>query len=198
MGIHKLISLFNSTVVRCLLAGLLLVSCKNDTMPKPRGFFRIDFPAKEYHTSNLSCPFGFVYPVYCMLNADTLENAEPCWYDIYFAPFDANIHLSYKPVSKNLSQFTEDARKLAYKHAIKAQAISEEVISRPEARVFGLKYIIEGNTASSYQFYLTDSNRHFIRGALYFNTRTQMDSLRPVVQFITTDIDTFIQSFVWK
>lgn len=191
----RLIKYFFSLIIMPALIG---ISCSRNEAPKPRGYFRIAFPEKEYKMATVPCPFAFEYPKYCLLRPDSSQGAEPCWYDLYFAPFDAVVHLSYKSVAGNLTKYTEDARTLVYKHTLKAQAISEKVVNLPDKDVFGVIYTIEGNTASAYQFYLTDSSRHFIRGALYFSTRTQIDSLRPVIRFIAPDIDHFVSTFTWK
>jgi len=57
---------------------------------------------------------------------------------------------------------------------------------------------LEGNSASAVQFYLTDSVNHYLRGALYFNVKTNRDSLQPVLDFLRVDIDNFIKTFEWK
>jgi len=93
----------------------------------------------------------------------------------------------------------EDSRKLAYQHSVKAEAINEKLVKRDTAKVFGLLYDIEGlNTASSVQFFLTDSTNHFLRGALYFNLVPRNDSLSPVIKFIKKDITHLIETFKWK
>jgi hypothetical protein len=39
---------------------------------------------------------------------------------------------------------------------------------------------MQGNAASSTQFYVTDSTTHFLRGVLYFYSAPNADSLKPV------------------
>ncbi len=106
--------------------------------------------------------------------------------------------MSYLAINNNFDQIIEDSRKLAYKHSIKADAINEKVFVRPEKDVYGILYEIEGNAASSVQFFLTDSVNHYIRGALYFNVKPNKDSLAPVIDFFRDDILYFIDSFEWK
>ncbi|MBT6439384.1 MAG: gliding motility lipoprotein GldD, partial [Flavobacteriales bacterium] len=76
--------------------------------------------------------------------------------------------------------------------------IQEKLIVNDSAKVYGLVYFLEGNAASSMQFYLTDSTNHFLRGALYFNAKPNPDSIAPVQEFIRQDIVHFINSFKWK
>ena len=59
-------------------------------------------------------------------------------------------------------------------------------------------YDIGGNAASSIQFYATDSTKHFIRGALYFNVAPQPDSLAPVIQYLRKDIVRLLTTLKWK
>ncbi|MFH1319377.1 MAG: gliding motility lipoprotein GldD [Bacteroidota bacterium] len=176
-----------------------LTSCGGDYVPKPRGFFRIDLPQKTYIEYNSDCPFLFEYPTYAMITPHVGVSTMPCWMNIDYPEFKGRLHLSYFALNNDLEKYLEDSRKLAYKHTIKAEAIDETLIKGDSARVHGLLYNIEGiSTASSVQFFLTDSTNHFLRGALYFNVSPRNDSLAPVINFIREDIFYFIESFRWK
>jgi gliding motility-associated lipoprotein GldD len=175
-----------------------VLSCQNTYTPKPKGYIRIDFPEKEYTAYTSNCPFVFEYPKYGKVINDTDKMAEPCWMNLEFANYKCKIHLSYKKVNNNVSGYIEDCHKMAYDHAFKADNIREELISDPQRKVYGLLYDIDGNTASSVQFYLTDSMRHFMRGALYFETVPNKDSLAPAIAFFRRDIIHFIESLHWK
>jgi len=177
-------------------AGLL--SCRHTEVPRPVGYFRIDFPEKKYRLCDSTLPYRFEYPVYGVILRDSTRGAEPYWINIEFPAYKGKLHLSYKKVQGNLAQYIEDTRKLAYKHTIKADAIDEIVVRNDSAHVYGLIYDIKGNAASSLQFFLTDSVHHFLRGALYFSSQPNKDSLSPVVEFFRADVDHFIHSFHWK
>lgn len=182
------------------LAVLNISSCTSRYSPKPRGYFRIELPEKAYHPFSLSCPFVFDLPTYATMEPDRSVDAQPCWTDILFEQFNARIHLSYIPVDgpDHFNELVEDARTFAFKHTIRATAIDQERISRPENSVYGLKYEIKGNTASSIQFFVTDSTQHYLRGALYFNEKPRLDSIQPVLDFIRDDIDVLVNSIRWK
>ena len=186
----------------CLFAVLLAFSaCNNNNYaPKPRGYFHIDFPKKAYQHYDGGCAFSFDYPVYAKLNPDSSKGTQPCWNNLSFPQFNARLHLTYYDVSskKEYEALVEDARTFAFKHTVKANAIDQKLINYPEKKVYGIYYAIEGNTASSVQFFLTDSVKHYFRGALYFNERPQYDSIQPVVTFIKKDIDRMINTFKWK
>ena len=181
-----------------LLLMLLVLACQRSYTPKPRGFLRVNFPAKEYVLFDSVCPYTFEYPSYGKIVPDTDYITEPCWINIDFPDFDGTIHISYKDVNQNLNDFIEDSRTLTYKHTIKADAIKETVYTNPELEVHGILYDIKGNAASSIQFYLTDSNAHFLRGSLYFNVQPDKDSLAPVISFFREDIIHLMESFAWK
>lgn len=181
---------------------LLSTACQNNNnySPKPKGFFRIAYPKKAYRQFVSTSPFTFKYPVYAKMEMDLNPGAKKDWYNLHFSRFNGFLHLTYYDVSgsKEYNEMVEDARKLAFKHTIKATAIDQKIINYPDRKVYGVYYAIEGNTASSVQFFLTDSAKHYFRGALYFNERPQYDSIEPVVKFIKTDIDTLIATFKWK
>ncbi|HNV51737.1 MAG TPA: gliding motility lipoprotein GldD [Tenuifilaceae bacterium] len=178
---------------------VLIWSCDSASVPKPRGYFRIDFPEKEYRVFDSIYPFTFRYPVYGKVNPESNRGQDGGqWLNVDFPQYKARIHLSYKDVSGNLNAMMEDARSLAYKHTVKADAIDERIFSNSEKKVYGVLYDIRGNSASSIQFFLTDSSKHYIRGALYFRVEPNKDSLAPAVDFFTKDVVAFIESFEWK
>lgn len=164
--------------------------------PKPTGYPRTDFPDKDYKTYSSDCPFTFEHGVYTVItSANSSDN--PCWLNIDYPFLKGRIHFSYNRVDNNLNQLLEDARTLVYRHTIKADAINEETYIEKDRRVFARVYHLDGNTASSVQFYATDSTNHFVRGALYFNARTNADSLAPAIAFIEADVWKLIESLEW-
>lgn len=173
--------------------------CTSHYSPKPRGYHRIIFPEKAYQNLSVSCPYTFSFPVYAAMEPDRSADAQPCWMDVHFPTFNARIHLSYLPVRgrDNFNELVEDARTFAFNHTVKATAIDQHRISYPEAHVYGLKYEIKGNAASAIQFFVTDSIKHYLRGALYFHEKPRLDSIQPVLDFINADIDTLIRSLRW-
>ena len=181
---------------------LAMASCSNnhDYSPKPRGYFRIVFPKKAYQQYTASCPFTFVYPKYAVIGPDKRPDAKPCWINMQFPQFNGTLHLSYEHIvsAKEFDELIEDAHKLSFKHTVKATGIDEGVISYPDRKVYGIYYTIDGNAASSVQFYLTDSTKNYIRGALYFNTVPRLDSIQPVLTFVKQDVDLMIKSFRWR
>lgn len=190
-----------TTLILLVCLTLSCNSCGNkDYSPKPRGYYRITLPAKSYQEYQGSCPYTFRYPVYSQITRDSSWDAQPCWLNINFPDFNGKIHLSYHSVDsrKIFNELVEDSRTFVFKHTVKATAIDEARIAYPDKKVYGIYYTIEGNTASAIQFFLTDSTRHYLRGALYFNEVPRVDSIKPVLDFVKKDIDVMIRSFKWK
>jgi len=196
MNNDKFIQCFSAVLLVCLL--LAGHACKHSYTPKPKGYFRIDFPEKRYIYFNSDCNYRFEYPVYGKITKVLASPAEPCWINIEFPEFRGKIHITYKKMMNNLASYAEDIRTLAYKHIVKADDIIEKPVIIPEKRVYGMIYEIKGNTASSVNFYLTDSTDNFLSGALYFSTIPNKDSLAPVISFFKTDIEHLIETLEWK
>ncbi|MDD3742615.1 MAG: hypothetical protein PHX54_03220, partial [Lentimicrobiaceae bacterium] len=167
---------------------LLLAGCRQHPVPKPGGYMRIDLPPHQYKLLDSIYPYVFEYPVYASISQDEHAKNEPYWINIDFKRYKGRLHLSYKTINNNLDTYTEDAHSLVMKHIPKANAIQEFRIDNPAREVHGLVYDIKGSGAASpYQFFVTDSSRHFLRGALYFSVLPNNDSLQPVIDFIKKD-----------
>lgn len=188
----------NITAV-ALLSALFFMGCVGNTdyVPKRTGYFRIALPERKYMAYNSTCPFTFEYPVYAVVKSDT-SSRHPYWLNIIFPHFKCNVYMSYLTIDTNLSAYIEECRRFVIEHEIKASAINEQEVMNKKDRIFGTIYDIEGNAASNMQFYLTDSTRYFVRGALYFYAVPNKDSLQPVVNFVKGDIKHLIETFRWK
>lgn len=176
-----------------LIVGLFW-ACGNSYTPKPSGFSRIDFPEKSLSYFSSDCPFVFQKAAYCDVN---FNYDNKCWFDLNFNNLNGKVHMSYKELNNNLNEFTEDSRTLAYKHAQIAEAISEQLFTKDSLKVYGMVYTFQGKTATPMQFYLTDSVKHFVRGALYFDTPLN-DSITPISNFVKDDIYQLIESWEWR
>ena len=188
-----------SVLTFTILCFIVLAACKNDYYPKPKGYFRIDLPEKEYIKFDSSFPYSFEYPVYAKVLPENHPQAEKYWINIIYPQFNGTLYLSYKSIDTNLNKYLEDTRTMVMKHIPKASSIENQQYQNDISKVYGLTYTISGVAAASpYQFYLTDSTDHFVRGALYFNTVPNNDSLAPVIAFLKEDIQHMIETFEWK
>ena len=184
---------------------ILFTACGDAVLrPRPRAYPRISFPKPEYIAFDTNyCNFTFSQPKYCKIVQDKSyfgekpENA--CWFDIDYPMFQGKVHISYKQIRNetDFRKFIGDAHELTGKHSVKADYIDEINVQNANG-VSGVVFNLEGNVASPFQFYLTDSSRNFIRGALYFSTKSNADSLKPVVEFVKNDIMQMVNTFKWK
>lgn len=190
----------NIKYLTLLSAIIFFISCDNKQyQPKPRAYFRIDLPEKQYVPLDSMRYYSFEYPIQCLITPDFFSPAEKDWINIEYPANKATIHISYKAVNDNLDVYLEDSYSMMSKHISRAMGIRDSLIVNHERDVYGLIYFLEGEgVASSIQFYLTDSTNHFMRGSLYFNVRTNNDSLAPVIDYITDDIRHLIETTQWK
>ena len=197
-----------ATMARHILLFILcsfILSCKPDTYtPKPRGFYQVDFPKREYRQFNLpGYPYTFEYPVYANIIKDTVyfdkKPENPWWINIDFPSIGGRIYLSYKAISPQqpLSKLLEDAHKLTYYHDKRADYIEPQVFNSKYG-VTGLMYSVGGNAASAYQFIASDSVKNFVRGALYFDVTPNADSLKPMNDFLRRDMEHMMETFKWQ
>jgi gliding motility-associated lipoprotein GldD len=180
---------------------LAIVSCENKQqgVPRPRGFERIDFPKKEYQRFYLSnCHYSFDLPNYAEVKPDPYPAAEECWYNVYYKPFGATLHLSYREIKnrKDLFKLLNDSREMVFKHVMRADQIVENYIGTN--KFHGIFYELDGSTATNAQFYVTDSTEHFLRGSLYFDVKTNQDSIAPVLKFLKEDMVRLIETLNWE
>jgi len=178
---------------------LLFSSCDKEYVPKPKGFNRIDLPAASYQPLTEKHPYFFEYSKLAEIQKDNSNLAEPHWITVYYPYFDATIQLTYKPLAGNrkmMNELIDDAYKLANKHQVKAYSIEESVIKTPSGKTATV-IELSGDVPSQFQFYVTDSTEHFLRGALYFKS-TQTDSLSPVIEYMKKECMHLLNTLDWK
>ncbi len=184
--------------------GLFLsIACNAPYIPKSKGYAAIQFPEKSYQSFNVAgYPYAFEYPTYAQINKEVnyfgVSKKEDSWLNIDFPVQHATIYISYKDIQPHqFDTMVRDAYTFVNNHNNKASFISDSVFTTDNG-VKGVFFHIGGDVATSYQFFLTDSARHFFRGALYFNTTPNEDSLAPVNAFIFKDLTHLVNSFRWK
>lgn len=187
-----------------ILFSVILAACGGSEayVPKPRAFPRLDLPEIGYKNFDSSgIPYAFEIPVYSAMEKDTLNvyTRQPNWFNLNFKPFNATLHITYYRFQNwhEFDSLIEDTRKLVNKHIQRAEDIIEEPFSSSK-NVKGMLFDIEGNTATNLNFYVTDSAKHFLRGALYFNRQAAADSTAPVFERMRMDVGHLIKTFRWK
>lgn len=177
---------------------ILVAGCRPSPTPKPRGYFRIALPEKQYVELDSTMPYRFEYSKFAVIETDVSHQNEPDWINVLYPAYQARVHISYKPVTDNLYDLLEDNIRLAYNHVVKADAIEEHLFINEDTHLYAMMFEIQGNAASPLQFLATDSIRHFLRGSVYFQTAPNRDSLAPVIDYITEDVVHLIETLEWK
>lgn len=192
-----------------LIVVLAIVGCSSDERgsysPKPRMYPRVVLPSPHYELTDEKSDCGFVFrkSVHAQIvDRTTFFNEDlqnDCWFDLRYPALDANVHFTYYPIGEEHSyqNLTNESFKMVYEHSAIASGIDEMPIII-EGRQSGMVFSLTGPVASPFQFYLTDTSDHFLRAALYFNSRPNPDSIAPLLDYVKTDMDTLIKSFQWQ
>jgi gliding motility-associated lipoprotein GldD len=194
---------FSLFLVSC---SFLLASCNSSYQPesKKKGYYKIEFPEKEYQSFDQpGYPYTFEYPKYAEVIKDTTffdDKAGDWWINIDIPRFAGRIHVSYKAINaaNRFDSLVKDGFKMAYKqHVDVSTGIDEKRIQTPNG-VTGMYFDLGGNTATANQFFLTDTTKNFLRGALYFDAAPNSDSLSIVNDFLRKDLEHLINTLRWK
>lgn len=170
----------------------LLVACNEETVPKPKAYLDLSFEKANYATLSLKRPYQFK-----VSKSAVVKDESNNWLKIQYPKLKASIDITYRPVTNNLVELIQESERLVLKHTVKAETISNQNFVNPERRVFGTLNEISGNAASQIQFHLTDSTKHFIKGALYFKSKPNYDSVLPAVAHIKKDVLELIETLQW-
>ena len=207
---------------RCLLLSIgavmvvsLLAACGggNDYTPKPQAYLRIDLPPHLYDTYDTTAlPFTFDYSRSALVqwkevrHVDTLGRPVPAprgerWLTVIYPQYKGYLFLTYKPLHslRNFQEQVDTAYKSMQTHFVYSSGIDENRFVDAAHHLYGTTYRIKGqNVASTYQFWVSDSTHHFLRGAFYIDETPNSDSLAPILNYIQDDIDHLIETLRWK
>jgi gliding motility-associated lipoprotein GldD len=208
------------TVVLCALY-FVLTSCNSTYTSKKKGYFKVNFPERKYVSFNQEgFPYSFEYPAYANIIKDSTyfdSNPEnPYWINIDFPTLGGRIFLSYKIIGgkaiykikqpngsykdsiavNKFDNMVNDAYSLTNKNQAITNSIKDSVMYTPNG-ITGIFFKVGGNAATAKQFFLSDTTKNFIRGALYFDVTPNADSLKPVQDFLQKDIEHIINTFRW-
>lgn len=209
-------AVFSATLI------VFTTGCNSPYVSKKRGYYNIELPDRKYQKFEMAgFPYSFEYPTYATIVKDstyfdsTPEN--PYWINLDFPQFHSRIFLSYKVIGGKaiykikqpdgtykdsiginvFDRMVNDAFTLTNKNNVVSNSISDSLIRTPNG-IHGVFFRVGGNAATSKQFFLSDSTKHFLRGALYFDVTPNADSLKPVHDFLQVDMDHMINTFQWK
>ncbi len=182
-----------NVVVLILLFGICY-SCKQTVYPKPAGYVRLEYPVPHYQPFKSNCPFTFEYS-----DQVKIEKDSQCWFTFNYPKLKGKLYLTYYNVSpQSLPLYIKQSEKLVYEHTIKASGIDPELYQNKAHKVYGTFFELMGESATNFQFYLTDSTSHFLQGSYYFRAQPKPDSLQPAVDYIKKDLIHLIETTEWK
>jgi len=201
-------------------AGIL--SCNSTYTAKQRGYFKIALPLHSYQVFDKpGFPYRFEYPTYASIVQDSTffedQPENPYWINVDFPQFHGKIYISYVRIggksrfkvrnaqgqyvdSMGVNTFDRllgSSYDLTYKHTVKAASINDSLFTTPNG-IRGIYFKISGNAATSSQFLVSDSVKHFLRGAVYFDAAPNEDSISVVDQFVQQDMKHMINTITWK
>lgn len=171
---------------------LLIVSCKEEPIPKPKAQIRLEYPAGKLATLETE---NFIFQYNQFANIDSEDSKA---ITLSYPDMKGAIFVNYKKIDNNLDKLISDAKRLSYEHAVKADNIVEQPYVNPDEKIYGALFEVQGNAASQSQFFVTDSTEHFLTGAVYFDTRPNYDSILPAAAYLQNDIRRIIESIKWK
>ena len=187
-------------IIIFFIALTILTCCEQTYTPKPKGYNRLELPPRSYVSLPDSLPYTFEISEAARILRDSSYIAERYWIDLYYPVLTANIQITYKDLNQDrqlMEELVNDSYRLTSKHQIKAYAIEESVV-----RTLGGKTAViaelEGEVPSQFQFFVTDSTEHFLRGALYFRTSTKNDSLAPAIEYLKIDAMHLLNTLEWR
>ncbi len=170
-----------------------LFSCSEDVLPKPKAQLRLQYPESSYQSLSSDCPYTFEYSQLAKIQVN-----QKCWTNIYYPALKASINITYRPIENNLQELFSESEKLTFNHTIKADGISSLPFENKEHNTYGSLFEVTGNAASPLQFHLTDSIKHFMTGAVYFDVTPNYDSIQPAISYIEKDLQKIMESTIWK
>ncbi|CAL2103863.1 Gliding motility lipoprotein precursor GldD [Tenacibaculum sp. 190130A14a] len=177
-----------------LMLVMLMVSCDEETLPKPKGYLSLNYPQKSFKKLTLVKPYSFE-----IAQNTSQKNLPKNWMKVEYPELKASVDITYRPIKNNLRELLMEAEKLVFEHAIKADQITAPVeYVNPVKKVYGSLYEIKGNAASQIQFHATDSARNFLKGSLFFYTKPNYDSLLPAIEYIKADMIKMMETLEWK
>lgn len=177
---------------------VILTSCEEETpIPKPPAYLRTELPDHTYKMYRDSCNYKFeLAELYSVEKAPGDENSE-CHRRIQLGPMNGTVYFRYWDMNQPLSYYINNANDEVDLHKTKATNIIDKSVLRPDDRVFGTLFRLEGDVATPFQFYLTDSTDHFVYAEVLFNFAPNYDSLRPTLDYLQQDIEKMMETFEW-
>ncbi len=185
-----------------LFLALIFASCGGNELliPKPPTYLRSELPPHSYSRISAGDPYSFelsdAYICKPVLFRGTLTNHK----EIILGKLNGVLYMNYYPLPNrdSLVRYINLSNDKVDEHQVKAEKINDFKISFPKNKVYGTFFELTGNVATNFQFYLTDSTSHFMRGEILMNCAPNYDSLRPSLDYIKQDLYHLFETMEWR
>jgi gliding motility-associated lipoprotein GldD len=178
---------------------LILASCEEPQyVPKPPTYLRLELPDHTYTLHKDDCPYSFEIADLYKVTSAPPELGNACHKRIELGPMNGTTYIRYWDIVEPLAYYINSANDEIDRHKLKATNIVDKNIIRPKDRVFGTFFELQGDVATPFQFYLTDSTDHFIYCEVLFNSTPNYDSLIPTLEYLKKDLDQLLETFKWQ
>lgn len=189
--------LFIGVYVTCLLVVIVMLSaCRQSSVPRPDGYFRIDAYPEEWRTDTLGRILLQVNDSsYSVVPRAATEGY--VWHNIVYPRYKATIYLSYIPISdKNeLSMLLAESRDLVYRQSMGTPSVTAVEYEDATLPLYAILYRLSAESATPLQFVATDSACFLLRGALYYDmSPLRYDSVAPTLEYLEGDMIHMIES----
>lgn len=181
----------------------LSYSCdKPPQMPKPSTYLRLELIEPDYVALNDNeYPFTFAYPHYATIQKLDSKDKNIKWFNLDFEKYNFVVNVSCIPLlaDTSLRASVNDCYTFLKRHEKISGGIIEQEYANKDKKIYGTTFEIKGkDVVSPYQFYLTDSTKHFIRFSLNNKQIPNNDSNQVVINQIKQDLNNIINTFEWK
>jgi gliding motility-associated lipoprotein GldD len=184
-----------------LILAFLVSSCGDELLiPKPPTYLRTNFPKHEYVKVNDATTYSFELSKAYFQKSLSYQGKVTNHKEITLGPLNGILYLNYYPIPNRdtLVRYINLSNDKVDEHQIKATGIKDQNFIFRDKKVYGTLFEFEGNVATNFQFYLTDSTSNFIRGEVLMNCRPNYDSLRPSLNYLKADLIHLIETLEWK
>lgn len=191
---RKLFICIYAACLVCVIA--LLTACRQPSVPRPDGYFRIDAYPDVWRTDTLG---GISLQVndssYSVVPQDAAAGS--VWRNIVYPRYKATVYLSYIPVTDvaELSALLAESRDLVYRQSVGTSSVTAVEYADTHRPLYAILYRLSADSATPLQFVATDSARFLLRGALYYDVSPlRNDSVAPTLEYLESDMAHMIES----
>lgn len=185
-------------VIIIFLSGILFTSCKKNEYPKEYVYQRIDYPDADYRTANNDAyPYSLEYPAYSALSVPETKKTETFWLDFRFEKFRASLYTTFLGI-KNKTEFVEKElifNSMLIERLSEYSEINEIPVENNKHGYIATIYEIKGTPALPLAFYISDRNKFFYQGYLYFDYVPVADSVSDIIDGMKRDVTHMVESF---